>query len=158
MLNRKAAWAACSLLCVATTIAIAAPKDSLEGVKCLMVAKKDANPEKSAKWKEGKVYFCCDGCLGKFSKMDDKGKEKLAAAANHQLVATKQYVQKGCPFSGGPIKPEFKISVKGAEVGFCCGGCKSKAEKMKESEQIASLFGEKTFKKAKFEPAKKKDS
>lgn len=159
MLRRKLlAPAFCSLLVIATTIAVAAPKVSLEGVKCLMVSKKDANEEKSAKWKKGEVYFCCDGCLGKFNKLDDKGKEKFAAAANHQLVMTKQYEQKGCPFSGGKLNPEFTIKVKGADVGFCCNGCKTKAEKMKEEEQVATLFGEKAFKKAKFEPVKKKDS
>ena len=110
---------------------------------------------KSADWKEGKVYFCCNGCTAKFNKMDDKAKEKIAAAANHQLVATKQYVQKGCPFSGGKISDKYSITVKGAKVGFCCGGCKAKAEKMDEKTQIAELFSEKTFKKAKFEPVKK---
>lgn len=143
--------------CVATTWAVAAPKESLEGVKCLMVAKKDADPEKSAKWKKGEVYFCCNGCLGKFNKMDEKGKEKIAAKANHQLVATKQYVQTKCPMSGGKIDAEKSIKVAGATVSFCCNGCKSKAESMKGDKQIAALFGEKAFKKAGFEPAKKKE-
>ncbi|MEM7478677.1 MAG: hypothetical protein AAF483_27145 [Planctomycetota bacterium] len=124
-------------------------------VKCLMVAKRDANPSKSADWKEGKVYFCCGNCLGKFNKMDDKAKEKMAAAANHQLVASKQYVQKGCPFSGGKVNEAQFITIKGAKVSFCCGNCKAKAEKMDEKTQVAEFFGEKGFKKAKFEPAKK---
>ena len=155
MLNRKT-WvpALLALVGLGTSIAFAADKVSLEGVKCLMVAKKDANAEKSSKWKEGKVYFCCDGCLGKYEKMDDKAKEKIAAKANHQLVATKQYVQKGCPFSGGDIDESTAIKVAGAKVAFCCNNCKGKAEKMEGEKQVAALFGEAAFKKAGFAPAK----
>ena len=140
-----------------STIAIAAPKVSMEGVKCLMVSKKDASEEKSAKWKEGKVYFCCDGCLGKFSKLDEKGKEKIAAKANHQLVATKQYKQTACPISGRELNPEMKTKVAGVEVGFCCGGCKSSTEALKGDKQIAKVFSDKAFEKGKFELVKKKE-
>ena len=152
---RRAFVPAAICLGFAAFAAAAAPEDALEGVKCLITGKGAAEVSKSADWKEGKVYFCCNGCTAKFNKMDDKAKEKIAAAANHQLVATKQYVQKGCPFSGGKISDKYSITVKGAKVGFCCGGCKAKAEKMDEKTQIAELFSEKTFKKAKFEPVKK---
>lgn len=134
----------------------AAPEDALKGVKCLMVSKKDANAAQSAEWKKGKVYFCCGGCKGKFEKMDDKAKSKLAAAANHQLVATKQYVQKACPISGGKLNEAQSITVNGAKVSFCCGNCKAKAEKMDAKDQVAELFSEAAFKKSKYEPAKKK--
>jgi hypothetical protein len=140
---------------VTTSIAVAGGAVSVEGVKCLMVAKKDANEEKKSKWKDGNVYFCCDGCLGKYEKMSKDDKKKIAHKANHQLVATKQYVQGGCPFSGGELDKEQSIKVMGAEVGFCCSGCKSKAEKMSEEDQLTKLFGEEAFKKAKFKLAKK---
>ncbi|MFN3191095.1 MAG: hypothetical protein ACE361_11270 [Aureliella sp.] len=157
-MKKKSVFVACGLLLSISALSIAAPKVSLEGVKCLIASKKDANESKSAKWKEGQVYFCCDGCLSKFSKMDDKGKEKIAAAANHQLVATKQYKQEACPVSGRPLDPALKVKVKGVEVGFCCGGCKSSTEKLDEDKQIAKVFSEKAFKKAKFAPVKKSDS
>lgn len=157
MLKNKLIVASLVGLCViGTSFAIAATEVSLEGVKCLMVAKKDAKEDKAAKWKDGKVYFCCDGCLGKFGKMDDKAKEEIAAKANHQLVATKQYVQKGCPFSGGDIDETKSIEVAGAKVFFCCDGCKSKAEGMEGDKQVEALFGEKAFKTAKYEPTKEK--
>ena len=78
----------------------------------------------------------------------------MAAKANAQLVASKQYVQKGCPFSGGELNAETKIKVGGAEVAFCCNNCKGKAEKMEGDAQLEALFGEKAFKTAKFEKAK----
>ncbi len=144
-------------LCVAmlASLAVAASDASLDGVKCLLVGKRDANPEKSAKWKDGQVYFCCDNCLGKFTKMDDAAKKEVASAANHQLVATKQYVQGGCPFSGGDVNPDHTLEIKGAKVGFCCENCLGKAKSMEEDEQIAKIFGEEAFKKAKFTLAKK---
>ncbi|MCA9133049.1 MAG: hypothetical protein KDA45_07830, partial [Planctomycetales bacterium] len=111
----------------------------------------------SADWKEGKVYFCCNGCLGKFEKMSKEDKTKLAAKSNSQLVATNQYAQEVCPFSGGKLNAETKIKVNGAEVAFCCNNCKGKAEKLEGDEQLEALFGEDAFKKGKFKPVKHED-
>ena len=129
---------------------------SLEGVKCLIAASKDANESKSAEWKDGKVFFCCDNCKGKFEKMTKEEKDKLAPKANAQLVASKQYEQKACPFSGGELNAETKIEVAGAAVAFCCNNCKGKAEKMEDDEQLEALFGDKAFKTAKFSLIKEK--
>lgn len=122
---------------------------SLEGVKCIM-APKDAKEANAADWKEGKVYFCCGGCKGKFEKMTKEEKEKMAAKSNSQLVATKQYEQKACPLSGGDLNPEATLEVAGAQVAFCCNNCKGKVEKMKGEEQVETVFGEKAFKTAKY--------
>ena len=138
-------------------VAFAAEEYSLEGVKCLLVSKKDAKEEKSSKWKDGKVFFCCDGCLGKFERMDDDKKEEIAPTANHQLVATKQYEQGACPFSGRAVTEGKMVEVKGVEVGFCCGGCVSKAEGMKEDKLVAACFGEDAFEKGEFAPTKHDD-
>lgn len=153
---KKSLWvpALVAVMGLGATITMAEKEVSMEGVKCLMVAKKDANAEKASKWKDGKVYFCCDGCLGKFEKLDEKGKEKLAAKANHQLVATKQYKQEVCPMSGGKLNDSTAIEVAGVKVAFCCNNCKGKAEKMEGDEQVAALFGEEAFKKAKYAPVK----
>jgi YHS domain-containing protein len=144
-----------AMVALSASFVVAANGLTLEGVKCLMVASKDAKEEKAAEWKEGKVFFCCDNCKGKFDKMTKADKEKMAAKSNAQLVATKQYEQKACPFSGGDLNADTKIKVGGAEVAFCCNNCKGKAEKMKEDEQLEGVFGEKAFKTAKFELVKK---
>ena len=143
-----------ALFALTTSVAIAATGVSLEGVKCIIANGKDANEEKSAEWKEGKVFFCCDNCKGKFEKMTKAEKDKLAAKSNAQLVATKQYEQKACPMSGAELNAETKIKVGAAEVAFCCNNCKGKAEKLEGDEQLEVLFGEKAFKNAKYELVK----
>ena len=47
---------------VMATIGYAATTVSLKDVKCIMAADKDAKEDKAAEWKDGKVFFCCDGC------------------------------------------------------------------------------------------------
>ncbi|MEO1614622.1 MAG: hypothetical protein AAFV88_02155 [Planctomycetota bacterium] len=142
-----AAFAVLAVLATATNL----PAEvNLEGVKCV-VASKPASKTKAADYKDGKVYFCCGGCVGKFT----KDSSKFAAEANRQLVATKQYKQTGCPFSGGEVNAATKMKVAGVEVAFCCEGCKGKvaAEKDKKK-QLAMVFGEKAFKNAFAKPKK----
>ncbi len=115
---------------------------SLEGVKCI-VAPKDAKASNSADYKEGKVYFCCGNCAGKFAAEPTKFTEK----ANAQLVSTKQYEQKACPFSGGDLNPETAITVAGQKVAFCCNNCKSKVESAEEAKQANLVFNDKAFEK-----------
>ena len=119
---------------------------SLEKIKCIMQPTKAAQESKSASWKEGKVYLCCGNCLAAF----EKDKDKHAAKANLQLVATKQYKQEACPMSGGKIDASKSIEVGGAKISFCCDNCKGKAKDMTEKDQVEKLFGEEAFKKAKF--------
>ncbi len=116
----------------------------LTDVKCV-VAPKNATAGKSADYKDGKVYFCCGGCAGKFA----ANTKKFAPKANHQLVATKQYKQKACPISGGKLDPSTAIKVAGTDVCFCCTKCKGKVEGEKdEAKQLKMVFGNKAFKKA----------
>ncbi len=128
-----------AVLLVAAATVVAADVQ-LDGVKCV-VADKDANPSKSADYKKGKVYFCCGGCAGKFAKTP----KKFAVKANHQLVATKQYEQKGCPMSGKAIDPNVTATVAGTEVGFCCGGCQSKVEAANDKAALKLVFSDKAF-------------
>ncbi len=144
-----------ALVVLSSTLAISADESKLEGVMCLLQGKKAANVEKASKYKDGKVYFCCDGCLGKFDKMTKEEKTKIAAKANSQLVASKQYTQEACPFTGGKLNDEMKLSVNGAEVKFCCGNCKGKAEKMADEDKLEKVFGDAAFEKGKFKVAKK---
>ena len=120
----------------------------LEGIKCVMKPDAPAKAETGVAYKEGKVFFCCKGCAGKFNA------EKDAVAANHQLVATKQYTQVACPLSGGKCDAEQKLKLDGCEICFCCPNCKGKVEKAEGAAKSELLFNEKAFAKA-FKPAKK---
>lgn len=131
--------------CVATLFVVSATTlmadVELKEVKCV-IAPKPAKADKMAEYKDGKVYFCCNNCVSKFKK-DTK---QFQPKANFQLVATKQYVQKACPFSGGDLDPAISTKVAGMKVGFCCQGCKGKVEKAKDDKaKLALLFNEKTF-------------
>jgi hypothetical protein len=117
---------------VVASAAVKEPKD----VKCPVSGSK-CNPEKSAKFDGGSVYFCCGNCAGKF----EKDSAPFAAKAHQQMVATGQLKQKGCPFSGGPVKAGTELAIGDAEVGFCCNNCKGKVEKAAADEQVTLVFG-----------------
>lgn len=136
-----------AVLMVASVTVVASETDlasdvNLEGVKCI-VAPRDAQVSKSADYKEGKVYFCCGGCAGKFAASE----KKYATQANRQLVQTKQYEQTGCPLSGGDVDPATAVTVDGTSVAFCCGKCKAAVEGAEDKEKSKMVFGEKAFKK-----------
>ena len=130
-----ALFALVALLASAATTASAAPKEPKDA-KC-PVSGKGCNPEKSSDFAGGKVYFCCGNCADAFG----KDSAKFAAKAHQQLVSTGQLVQKGCPFSGGAVKPGTQVDVGGVEVGFCCNNCKGKVEKASGDEQVNLVFG-----------------
>lgn len=133
-------------------VTFAADTIDLKDIKCLMNQKSPAKADKTSEWKECSVYFCCSNCQGSF----EGDKKKFATKANHQLVATKQVEQGGCPFTGGPIKADQTVEFKGASVSFCCGKCKGSAEKMSDEDKLEKLFGEKAYESAKFKKAEKK--
>jgi hypothetical protein len=118
-------------------------KDPLEKATC-MVSGKPVKAETAVEYKEGKVYFCCEGCPAAFK----KDTEKFAAKANHQLVLTGQYKQEKCPISGRDVNKEKTLKVAELDVTFCCDNCLGKAKETKEAEQYALLFNEKSFEKA----------
>jgi len=124
----------------------------LDGVKCIMNPKADAKADKSVEYKGGKVYFCCDNCPKAF----EKDKEKHAAKANHQLVATAQAKQAKCPLSGGELNKDTEITINGAKVQFCCNMCKGKVEKASDTEKLDLVFSDKAFEKAEFKVEKEK--
>lgn len=132
--------------------AVVADEVKLDGVKCIVNAKAAAKADKSADYKDGKVYFCCDNCPKAFAK-DEK---KFATKANTQLVATGQAKQAKCPLSGGDLNKDTEITVAGAKVQFCCNNCKGKVEKATGDEQAEMVFSDKAFEKAGFKVEKKK--
>lgn len=118
-------------------------------IKCV-VSGKAVNPEATLAYRDGLVYFCCEGCPGAF-KSDAK---KFAVKANHQLVATHQAEQVGCPMSGKAVADGTEVDVNGVKVAFCCNNCKGAAEKKTGDEQVELIFNDKAFDKA-FKVAKK---
>lgn len=114
------------------TAAVKEPKDAT-----CPVSGHGCDPAASADFDGGTVWFCCEKCVGAF-----KGESAtFAAKAHQQMVSTGQLVQKGCPFSGGPVKPGTQISIGDAEVGFCCPTCKAKVEKAAPEDRVTMVFG-----------------
>lgn len=145
MVNRFAvasALLAAVVMTVSVTADDTASKDGKKKVeiKCPVSGAK-VNKEQTASYKEGEVYFCCKNCKAAF----EKDSTKHAVKANGQLVQTKQYEQKKCPLTGGPMKTESKIA--GVLVKFCCKNCKKNADKASAEKQLAMVFGEEAFKK-----------
>ena len=151
MMIRKFLVSAFAVLVVAGMTAWA-DEAKLEGVKCV-VAPRAAAADKSAEYKEGKVYFCCGNCAAKFA----EAPEKFTVNANQQLVATGQYKQKTCPLSGGPLNPETEIKVGDAKVAFCCNNCKGKVAEAEPKQQLELVFSDKAFEKAGFAKVKKEE-
>ncbi len=148
----KKVFSCLAVLLVAGATVVAADAD-LDGVKCV-VAPRDAKASNAVDYKEGQVYFCCGNCPKKFAE-DTK---KFATKANHQLVATKQYEQKACPFSGKELNPETAVSVASVKVAFCCNNCKGKVEGAAGDEaKVKMVFADKAFEKA-FKKAEKPEA
>ena len=146
-----AMFAAAAVAYAASVYAEDKKKDPLEGVMC-PVSGKQVKAESAADYKGGKVYFCCDGCPGAFS----KDTAKFAAKANAQLASTGQAEQAKCPISGGPTKEGTEVKVGGSKVAFCCNNCKGKVEKAKGDDQLALVFSDAAFAKGfKVKEAKK---
>lgn len=114
----------------------------LTDVKCMMMPKKNVTAEQAVDYQGGKVYFCCKRCAGKFA----KDPEKYSVQANQQLVATGQYVQTGCPFSGGDVDDSESTEIAGVTVKFCCDKCKGKVNGAASDEDKAEMvFNKKAF-------------
>ncbi len=142
-----AALLAASMVFVSFAAERAAAADDQPELKCPVSGQK-AKSDQKTKFMEGEVCFCCGKCRAAF----EKDSSKFANKARAQLVASGQYEQKKCPFSGGPMKTSSKIA--GVTVKFCCNNCKKKADAAEGDDQVALVFGEAAFKKG---FAKKKD-
>ena len=129
----------------------AAEEISLKDAKCPVAGNKPAKAGTEVDYKGGKVFFCCQNCPKAFA----ANKEKYAAKANMQLVATKQAKEVKCPLSGQDLNPDTAIDVAGVKVCFCCNNCKGKVAKAKGDEQINLVFSDAAFEKG-FEVEKAK--
>lgn len=112
----------------------------LDGVKCLLNPKADAKADKSADYKGGKVFFCCENCPKAFAKETSKH----ATKANHQLAATGQAKQTKCPLSGQAVDATKTTKVGGVDVAFCCDKCLAKAKDSKDA-AVDLVFADKAF-------------
>ncbi|HAL14604.1 MAG TPA: hypothetical protein DCP67_12390 [Planctomycetaceae bacterium] len=141
-----------SIILIASVALVQAADEKAKKVelKCV-VSGKAIDKTKTVDYKGGKVYFCCGGCPGAFK----KDTAKFANKANHQLVASGQFIQKNCPFAGKPANATKTVEVSGVKVAFCCGGCQGKASKA--DDKVALVFNDAAFKKGfALKPAKKK--
>lgn len=90
-------------------------------------------------WQGQRIYFCCDGCPGKF-KADPEA--FFAKAAAKGVVF--ENVQTTCPVSGEKLEEMGKpthIDYKGRRVMFCCGSCEKAFNKDPEK-YLTKLPGE----------------
>lgn len=142
----------CSFGAVVCALAFAA-EEKKEFKSLCPISGKAALQDKTADYKGGKVYFCCENCPKAF----EKDTAKFAVKANQQLVATGQTTQAKCPLSGGKINPDATCEVGEVKVSFCCNDCKGKVEEAKADAQAQAelVFSDKAFEKA-FEVKKAK--
>ena len=122
-------------LCLGVALGADAP-----ALKC-PVSGEPASKDHALAYKKGEVYFCCDKCPTAFN----ANKKKFAAKANEQLVASGQYKEVKCPFTGKALNAETAVEVDGVSVQFCCANCKAKLESAKPGKQRSMVFGDKAF-------------
>ena len=138
----------CAALFAIGFVAFAADEKKFNA-KCV-VSGAAAKEDKTADYRGGKVYLCCDNCPKAFAK-DTK---KFAVKANAQLVETGQATQVKCPLSGAKLNPEQTVMVGDVKVQFCCGNCKGKVAEAKGDAQAELVFSDTAFDKG-FEVKKK---
>ena len=142
----------CSAVLAIGLVAYAAEEKAKEFKATCPVSGKAALQDKTADYKSGKVYFCCENCPKAFA----KDTAKFATKANQQLIATGQTTQAKCPLSGGKLNPDASSDVGGAKVTFCCNMCKGKVDEAKGDAQTELVFSDAAFAKAGFEVKKAK--
>jgi len=131
--------------------AFAAEEKAKEFKATCPVSGQPALEDKTAAYKDGKVYFCCGECPKAFA----KDTAKYAVKANQQLVATGQTTQSKCPLSGGKLNTDATSDVGGVKVTFCCNNCKAKVDEAKGDAKAELVFSDTAFAKA-FEVKKAK--
>jgi YHS domain-containing protein len=129
-----------SMLAFTLIVASVWAEMNLSAAKC-MFSGKPAKESAAAEYNGGKVFFCCENCPAEFK----KDPAKHAVKANHQLVATTQAKQTGCPFSGKAVAEGTAVKIDGVEVAFCCPNCQGKVAKAEAAEQAQMVFNDKAF-------------
>ena len=115
---------------------------NLGELKCILDRSADVVARQSVEFNGGRVFFCCADCRSEF----DPANPDHLAAANWQLVASGQFGQIGCPFSGQEILEEAMTPVGGVEVGFCNTGCRDKVQNATDDlERTGMVFNSEAF-------------
>ena len=125
-------------------VATAAPQQEaaqeLTGIKCVVRGQALKNKNHKVSYKDGEVYVCCEQCVQEFA----ANTKEYATKANHQLVATGQYVQKVCPVSGQPVSEGFATRIAAVEVGLHCQDCVDQLANIQIPKHVY-IFGEDNF-------------
>ena len=136
------------VLALVTTNCFAQQTD-FEEIKCFVDGTKTINREMFVEHHHGKVYFADEASVNSFK----ENKEKYVVFANHQLVLTGQFEQKGCPFSGDHTMEDAKADIGGVSVNFCCGSCQGLVDDETElAAKATAVFAPEAFAKG-FRPS-----
>lgn len=84
---------------------------------------------------DGPVFFCCDGCVGKYEADPDKYAAKVAE--QRKVLADRPRVQVTCPVSGEPVNRKTFIEHDGEKVYFCCQDCIKKFQREPDKYKVA---------------------
>ena len=120
--------------------------------KCIFMTDRGASEKHAVDYQQGKLYFCCKGCVEKFeSKKDDSN---IVARANEQLFATGQYQQKNCPVGGHELSDDHSVQFNGNEIRVCCANCVGALKDLDSDDaRLEKVFNKDNFAKS-FEPTK----
>lgn len=123
------------LLAAMAAVALAVPAIKVEPF--CPVSEQPCDPKVSLDFHAGRIWFCCRECKQTFE--DDPA--PYTAAAHHQMVLLRQFVQRACPLEGAPVAAGTKLDIGGVEVGFCSPACRSRVEKAAVADQLQLVFG-----------------
>ena len=102
-------------------------------------------------YKGTEVAFCCNKCTASFDKMNDETKAALVAKVDtkpttpagkksakldpaEEISLNSAYLLTTCPVSTRPLGSNVVFAmVDGRQVGFCCGGCKTRFNRDKDA-------------------------
>jgi YHS domain-containing protein len=102
-----------------------APEVKIVNAKCPLSGK-PVNAKFTFTYKGATIGFCCENCLGQFSKEPDKFISKVTELNKQAKVDGP--INKTCPLSGKAVNAEFVAAYQGQTIGFCCGDCCKKFE------------------------------
>ncbi len=100
----------------------------------------DVNLSVSTPTKDGPVYFCCKGCVKKYTA--NPAKYAKATVAQRIAFAKRKKIQVTCPVTGEPVDAKVFTEYAGSKVLFCCKGCVKKfnADPAKYKSALANSY------------------
>ncbi len=132
-----------SLCCVPPTVALAGnPAGATEALvlpNC-PVMDEPIDLSISTRTDDGPVFFCCSGCIKKYTANPQKYAARVAAQRTG--LENRPKVQVACPVSGEPVKSSVSVEHDGRKILFCCPQCvdKFKADPAKYQAALANSY------------------